>query len=212
MELLKSKLTDAGYGDYIEPIEGLLQGGEIQQAVELLMAILGPAPLRGVDVPPDMLNDQKLKDLDLRGMQVELAFVFENMRNVTFRNCDLSGSSFEGLWDEDENRYILLHMRGVVFDSCNLTGVEFAGVRARVVELRNCYVSDPKKPVTFVDSKFSSTTQGTLKITGKPIFIRFTAPRATKHPVILMSENVWEARQDTVRTDTPIMLVPPVKK
>ena len=155
MDVLRRKLTDAGYGEYIEPIEGLLQGGMVQQAVELLLTILGPAPLHGVEISPDLLSGQKLKDLDLRGMQVEMAFAFENMRNVTFRNCDLSGSSFEGLWDEDADRYITLYMRGVVFDSCNLTGVEFAGVRPMVVELRNCSVSDSKKPVEFVDSRFS---------------------------------------------------------
>jgi uncharacterized protein YjbI with pentapeptide repeats len=207
VNVLRRKLTDAGYGDYFEQIEGLLQGGEIQQAVEILMTILEPAPLRNVDVSPDLLNGQKLKDLDLRGMRVERVSPTENMRNVTFYNCDLSGSSFEGLWDEDEDSYFTLSMRGVVFDSCNLTGVEFAGVRPNVVELRNCYVSDPKKPVEFVDSKFSSTTQGALMITGKPIFIRFTAPRAKKHPVILMSENVFEAKHRTVRTDTAIELV-----
>jgi len=207
VKLLQSKLSDAGYGDYSEPIEGLLQGREVQQAVELLMTILGPAPLSGVAIPPDLLSGQKFADLDLRGMQVERVFAFEHMRDVTFRNCDLSGSSFEGLWDEDEDRYFTLSMRGVVFDSCNLTGVEFAGVQPNVVELRNCYVSDPKKPVTFVDSRFSSTPQGALMITGKPISIRFTRPRAHKHPVILMSENVFEAKDRTVRTDTAIELV-----
>ena len=212
---LTQRLKKAGYGKYIDRIEDMIRAGDLEQVIELLRALTGDGSLRGVEIPPSALNGREYSGLDLRAMSVQQGIGADHyLRNVSFTDCNLSFSSFQGTYYENDDRYGLMSVGSVLFDTCDLTGFEFESLQVRAIHIHNCYVRDARKPVEFVECCFAIQGYATLKVTGKALPLKLSdvttvgTGKGLAVPLILATYELFKAQVGMISSNVDYGVYP----